>query len=119
MINVENKNAKEILKGSISLELKATKTIEEFCRDHFDNYNSEQFEAIAIRFYFGQENMVTLYALDKLKQTGITFNYNKLPVKKFKSSQLSIIEALQYIDELNFTLSIGNYPLEDMGVINK
>jgi hypothetical protein len=110
---------KEELKGPISLKLSVGKTIEEFCEKHFNNYNRDQFEMVALRFYLGKEIIVTLYALDKVRQEGSNFNYSKLPVKKFKSNALDFADVLPYIDELNFTLSNGNYPLEEMEVINK
>ena len=114
-----NENIKEELKGIISLKLSSDKTTEEFCEKHFNNYNRDQFEAIAIRFYYGKEIIVTLYALDKIRQEGTNFDHNKLPVKKFKSSVLSFGDVLSYVEEFNFTLSNGNYRLEDIEVINK
>lgn len=107
------------LKGSISMKLNAGKTLDEFCDKNFDNYNSDQYEAVALRVFYGKEIAVTLYALDKVRQEGSNYNINKIPVKKFKTSSFGLSELFGFIDEFNFTLSAGNYPLEDMEVINK
>ncbi|MCW3075688.1 MAG: hypothetical protein JWO32_297, partial [Bacteroidetes bacterium] len=50
---------------------------------------------------------------------GTNFKEDKIPVKKFKSSQLSLGDVMPFIFEFNFTLSIGNHNLDDMEVINK
>ena len=63
--------------------------------------------------------IVTLYALDKVRQESSNFDSNKLPVKKFKSIVFDFTDILTYLDELNFTISTGNYPLEEIEVINK
>lgn len=107
------------LSGKLTLTLKSGKTLDEFCERNFDNYNSDQFEAVAIRVFYGKEMVVTLYALDKVRQEGTNHNINKIPVKKFKKTTLGLTELLGFIDEFNFTLSSGNYPIGDMEVINK
>jgi hypothetical protein len=107
------------LSGKLTLKLQPGKTLDEFCERNFDNYNSDQFEAVAIRVFYGKETVVTLYALDKVRQEGTTYNINKIPVKKFKTSTFGLTELLMFIQEFNFTLSTGNFPLEDMEVINK
>jgi hypothetical protein len=117
--NEEYATINEHMKGTISLKLKANKQIEEFCERYFKNYNRDQFEVVALRFYYGKEIIVTLYALDKIRQDGTNFNHNKLPVKKFKSSTVSFEDILPYVNELNFTLNTGNYSVEDIEVINK
>jgi hypothetical protein len=109
----------EKLKGTIAIELKPDKTLEEFCEKNFNNYNHDQYEAVAIRLYFGKEVVVTLYALDKVRQEGTTYHKDKLPVKKFKMNAVYSADVLSFIDEFNFTITTGNYPIEDMEVINK
>jgi len=105
--------------GYLSLTLCRGKTFNDFCEKNFTNYNAEQFDAIAIRVLYGKEIIMTLYALDKLRQAGTNYGINKLPVKKFKITKLSFDEVLPFIKEFNFTLTTGNYTLEDMEVINK
>jgi len=109
----------ERLKGRISLKLHPDKTLEEFCEKKFQNYNRDQFEAVAIKFHYGEELLVTLYALDKVRQEGTTYNPQKLPVKKFQSESFELYDILVFVKEFNVTLSTGNYDLEDMEVINK
>lgn len=114
--NIKNK---EELKGHIAFTFKQNATFEEFCAANFDNYDRDRFEAIAIRMFYGKEIFVTLYALDKSRQEGTNFSINKLPVKKFKTTTLSLTQILPFIEEFNFTLSSGNYSMDDMEVINK
>ncbi|MBA3971721.1 MAG: hypothetical protein H0X46_06170 [Bacteroidetes bacterium] len=112
-------NLKEVLKGTISLELVQGKTLQEFCMSNFNNYDTDRYDAVAIRFYFGKEVVVTLYALDKSRQEGSNFYAGKMPVKKFKMNNLPVSDVLSLISQVNFTLSSGNYDIEDMEVINK
>ena len=115
----QDANFKEVLKGNLTIELAQGKTLQEFCMNNFNNYNPDQYDAVAIRFYFGKEILVTLYALDKVRQEGSTFDPDKLPVKKFKMNKLPTADDLLFIGELNFTVSNGNYPIQDMEIINK
>lgn len=107
------------LEGKISLQLHSGRTLEEFCEKKFENYNRDQYEAVAIKFHHGEEILVTLYALDKFRQEGSNFNPEKLPVKKFKSTSFELYDVLVFVKEFNVTLSTGNYRPEDMEVINK
>lgn len=109
----------EELRGSFLLKLCPGKTLDEFCERNFNNYDRDRFEAIAIRLFYGKEIIMTLYALDRTRQEGSNFDFNKLPVKKFKINFRSLPEILSFVDEFNFTLGVGNYSLEDMVVINK
>ncbi|MCW3086159.1 MAG: hypothetical protein JWP12_3525 [Bacteroidetes bacterium] len=109
----------EQLKGRISLKLQVDKSLEEFCEKKFENYNRDQFEAVAIKFHYGDEVLVTLYALDKVRQEGTTFNPKKLPIKKFKSTSFELYDILLFVKEFNVTLTTGNYRIQDMEVINK
>jgi len=112
-------NTREELEGVIALKLLPGKSLDEFCEQHFDNYNRDQFEAIVFRVYAGAELIVTLYALDKVRQEGNTFDKNKLPVKKFKSTTIKFTDMLPFLEDFNFTVSPGNYPLEDIEVMNR
>lgn len=107
------------LEGRLSLTFKEEKTFNEFCLANFETYDPDQHDPVAIRFYHGQETVVTLYAVDKIRQEGTTFNQDKMPVKKFKSTQIDLVTLLPYLLEFNFTLSTGNYDLDDIEVINK
>lgn len=107
------------LSGKLALTLTENKTFREFCEKHFNNFDPDIYDPIAIRLFHGKETMVTLYALDKIRQEGTNFSKEKIPVKKFKSGPLSLNDVLPFIFEFNFTLSIGNHNLDDMEVFNK
>jgi hypothetical protein len=113
-----NRNTNE-LRGILSFKLQPGTTLDEFCAKNFSNYDPKQFEAIAIRVFYGKELVVTLYALDKVRQEGSNYNKEKLPVKKFKTGIFSLSELLSFIDEFNFTLTTGTYSMDEMEVINK
>lgn len=107
------------LEGKITFRLQQGKNLEQFCEKHFMNYDPDRFEAVAIRFFYGKEMTTTLYALDKPRQEGTNFSLDKMPVKKFKMKGISFQELIAFIGEINFTITAGNFPLEDMEVINK
>ena len=110
---------KDDLAGILSVKLQEGKSFDDFCAKFIPNYNRERFEAIAIRLFYGKEVNITAYALDKERQEGENFNPDKMPVKKFKLPPVSPSEVFSFIREFNFTLTTGNYPLEDMEVENK
>jgi len=111
--------AAKVLKGRISLKFKPEKNLDEFCESNFEHYDKERFEAIAVRLFYGDEIIVTLYALDKARQQGEVYYCGKLPVKKFKTTTISLAQVLPFIEEFNFTLTSGRYPLDEIEVINK
>ena len=106
----------EQLKGVFSLKFREDHGFNQFCRENFDQFDPVRFEAIALRVFAGEETVTTLYAVDRFKQDP---NESKLPVKKFKSTKLKMQDILPFIDEYNFTVTAGNYSLEQMEVINK
>jgi len=108
----------EQLKGILSVTIEPGKSLNDFCKRNFNNFDPERFEAVALRVFHGKETIATLYALDKSKQN-LNADDGKLRVKKFKSLELSLAEILPYIKEFNFTVTTGNYPVENMEVINK
>ena len=105
------------LKGNISLTFEDNKTFEEFCEANFVNYDRNRYEAVAIRFFYGKEMVITLYAIDKDRKN--RSNSEKLPVKKFKTSTLPLAAIIPFIKEFNFTLSTEAYANNDIEVINK
>jgi len=110
---------KDDLGGAMSVKFKPGSSIEEYCKNNIENYNPDRFEVLAIRFYYGKETAITLYAIDKERMEGDNFSKDKMPVKKFKLNISFIENFLPFIDECNFTLTTGNYPLIDMEVVNK
>ncbi len=107
------------ISGGISVKLKNGKTLDDICMDHVPEYDRDRFEAVAIRVYAGKEIIVTIYALDKVRQEGTNFLPDKFPVKKFKLEKIQFDQLYKYLEEFNFTLSSGNYSLEEMQVLNK
>ena len=110
---------KDDLGGAMSIKFKKGSSFDEYCRNNIENYNPDRFEVLAIRLYYGKETNITLYAIDKDRMEGDNFKKDKIPVKKFKLNISFLQSILSFIDECNFTLTTGNYPISDMEVINK
>jgi len=109
----------EEIKGTISVKMANHQTLDDFCADHIPDYNRDRFEAFAIRLFLAHETIITIYALDKVRQEDSTIKKEKLAVKKFKITTLDITSILSYFSSFNCTLSNGNYDIEDMEVMNK
>ena len=105
--------------GGIHVTLRDGLSLDDYCMQNVPDYNRDRFEAIALRLFAGKEIIVTVYALDKQRQEGSNFDPERLPVKKMKIENVSVAKLFEWFDEFNFTLSTGNYHLEDMEVINK
>lgn len=104
--------------GNVSLKFQPGQTLLSVCEALFSNFNADEHEPIALRLYVGKENIVTLYALDKVRQETGSTHLDKLPVRKFKQVLTSPQVLLPFVSEINFTLEAGNFPLQDMEVIN-
>jgi hypothetical protein len=79
-------------------------------------YDPERFEAVALRVYIQQQPVVTLYAMDKQMQDR-TGEDGKLLVHKFKM-EMSFEELFSIFRNFNFTVTTGQYNIEQMEVIN-
>jgi hypothetical protein len=112
-------SVKSELKGTLSVQLKSGKTLDEFCKNNFENYDSERFEAVALRVYYGKETIITLFARDRNWQQNHSNSSVSFPVKKFKKGSIDLLDLMLFIEEFNFTLNAGHFPIEDMEVINK
>jgi len=120
MIMYKNEKViEQTLKGSISATTANGQSLDDLCLQLIPDYNPDRFEAIAIRLFIGDETLVTIYALDKIRQEDSTIDKNKIPVKKFKLTEVSLPVLFSYCRTFNCTLSTGNYQLEDIEVINK
>jgi len=115
----ENLNTKNEIEGKITFDLVSEKSLEEFCEKYFNNYNSRDYEALALRVHYGKEINVTLFALVKQRMKGETFGEGKVPVKKFKQTNFSWQEVISFITGFNFTITTGKHSLDEMQVINK
>jgi hypothetical protein len=119
METTQSNSLENELKGMLSIKLKQGRSLDEFCKKYFDNYESERFEAVAIRVYYGKETIITLYARDKARETGTTHDLNRIPVKKFKKTTLALSDLFEFVEEFNFTLNASNFTLDEMEVMNK
>jgi hypothetical protein len=107
------------ISGGIAVKLRNNATLDDFSKKYIPNYDPDRFETIAIRLFSGKEVIITVYALDKFRQEGTTYDPDKIPVKKFKILDIPATELFLLFEEFNFTLSSGNYSITDMEVINK
>jgi hypothetical protein len=111
-------NIKDDLGGAMSVKFKPGNSFNAFCSQHIENYNPDQYDILAIRVYYGKETLVTVYAVDRLRQENAQV-VDKIPVKKFKINAAFLSDIVPFIEECNFTLTTGRYPLCDMEVINR
>lgn len=107
------------INGAMAVTLANEQTLDDFCVQYIPDYNKDRFEAFAIRVFLAKETVITIYAVDKIRQEDSTVNKEKIPVKKFKLSTIPVNELFSYCAALNFTLTTGNFALEDMEVVNK
>ncbi len=116
---MNNRDEQEELKGSIAVQLANNLSLDDLCMEHILDYNRDRFEAFAVRVFLGDETIITIYAVDKIRQEDESAKVDKLPVKKFKLTDLPVTALFSYCSGFNFTLSTGNYDIEDMEVVNK
>jgi hypothetical protein len=110
---------KDDLGGAISVRFTEGSSFADYCATHIPNYDPGRFEIMAIRFFYGKEIDITLYAVDTERQARSGKDDDIIPVKKFKLTSAFLKDILLFIDECNFTLTTGEYPLANMRVINK
>jgi len=106
------------LGGAISVRFTPGSSFADYCATHIPNYDPDRFEIMAIRFFYGKEIDITLYAVDKDRQDAKDKD-DIIPVRKFRLTTAFLKDILLFIDECNFTLTTGEYPLANMRVINK
>lgn len=112
-------NIKGDLGGALSVKFKPGSTFNDYCVKYIENFDPDRFDVLAVRFYYGKEIVVTVFAMDKNRLKGTNYDKNKVPVKKFKLAFSFLHDILPFIEECNFTLTTGHYPLENMEVVNK
>lgn len=99
--------------GKISVDFEAEQ-LNRLCREFFPTFDHARLEVLAVRLFVGKEIMLTLYALDKGKDTE-----EKQPVKKYKKELVDVSQLLQYAASWNFTVSKDGNDLGNMEVINR
>jgi hypothetical protein len=103
------------LEGEMAVRFVPGRTFNEYCAKHIANYDAVRMEVVAVRFFYSKEIGITVYAADKGRQQ----HDDTVPVHKFRLPTEFLKDILLYVDECNFTLATGGYPLEKMRVINK
>src|SRR3954471_9034129 len=118
-MHLSDVKVKDDLAGEISLKLKRGTYLNDYCAAHIPGYDSNRLEVLAIRLFYGKEIIVTIYAADKARIKRSALNPGKIPVKKFKRDFSFLKNMLPWVSKCNFTLITGQYPIEEMEVINK
>jgi len=107
------------LNGMGAMDLFRNEDLNSLASRLITSYNPDRFDASALRLFVQKGTPVlTIYAVDKLKQEDKSFAKNKLPVRKFKI-KMPLEELMNHIKRFDVTLSNEAYDLQDMLVINK
>lgn len=104
-------------KGKIAVTFKQT-AMRELCMRYIPDFKAERFEVVALRLFSDKEDILTIYALDKLAEKS-TLPEGKVPVRKFKIELASVMELAGLVDAYNFTLCNEAYSLGEMEVVNR
>ena len=106
---------KNVIQGIVSVIPGENDDFNTLC-SRLANYNSERFEAVALRFFTGEETIITIYAADRFRESAPDPDH--LLVHKFKI-ECSPSDFFKEIRQLNFTISNKKYDMCDMEVINR
>ncbi len=106
---------KNVMPGFVSVTFKENDDFNTLCA-RLAGYNAERFEAVALRFFSGEETIITIYASDRTRQS--TSDEHHLAVHKFKIER-SLADFFQEIRQMNFTISNNQFEMWDMEVTNK
>ena len=105
------------MQGKIAMEFDR-KALKDLCAKYIPGYDASRYEVVAIRLFCAKEIVLTIYAEDKNNSvSGLA--ENKFPVKKFKKQIHSPAEFFEFVQAFNFTISSGDYNMEDMEVTNR
>jgi len=104
------------LVGVISINLGESSTFNEFAAE-ITGYDISAYEAVALRVYFENSPVITVYAKYKNEPMS-SENGNKLRVHKFKK-EINLNQFFSKLNAWNFTVTAGNYDIENMEVVNK
>lgn len=103
--------------GAFNMIFKEGDTFNSVCA-RMAGYSTERFEAVALRFYSGDETVITVFAHDKFHRNSMEEGEARLPVHKFKV--MGTIESFfKEIQQLNFTVADAAYDMDLMEVNNK
>jgi len=108
-----------LLTGKSAMDLFRKEDLNSLAAKLIPAYNPDRFDATALRLFVQKgEPIITLFAVDKLKQEENNYPKDKLPVKKFKI-RLSFNDFVRYFKRFNVTLTNEAYDISDMLVLNK
>ena len=102
------------LVGVVSINLEDTRDFNSLGAS-LAGYSPSRFQAIALRVYMENTPIITVYAIDKDKKIP---DRGRVPVHKFKI-EMSLDELFYRIKNINFTVTEGDYDIENMEVVNK
>jgi hypothetical protein len=104
------------ISGAISIKLHEGQTLDHFCSAYVKDYDTARYEAVALRVFAGKEMIITIYAVDRSHLNEVQGKGKKLKVKKFKLEHIPVADLFKYLEAFNFTVSPGQYNIEDMEV---
>jgi hypothetical protein len=107
------------LSGMAAMDLFRKEDLNSLAFKLIEGYNPDRFDATILRFFVQKgEPVITIYAVDKMRQDQKNFPTDKLPVKKFKM-QMPMEELLRHIKRFDLTISNNAYDVQDILVMNK
>jgi hypothetical protein len=77
----------------------------------------KRFEAVALKVFIEHTPIVTLYAIDKEREARGE-NNGKMPVRKFKM-EMTLDDLFFKLRHVNFTVTTGEFDIDNMEVVNK
>jgi hypothetical protein len=108
-----------MLTGKSAMDLYRKEDLNSLAMKLVPNYNPDRFDASALRFFVQKgEPVITLFAVDKVKQEGDHYPSDRLPVRKFKI-RMSFDEFISHFKRFDVTLTNDAYDIGDMLVMNK
>jgi len=108
-----------LLTGKSAMDLFGKEDLNSLATKLIPAYNPDRFDATALRMFVQKgEPVITLFAVDKLKQDENNYPKNKVPVKKFKI-RISFNDFIRHFKRFDVTLTNDAYDIPDMLVLNK
>jgi hypothetical protein len=104
------------LVGVISINLGENKSFNDFASE-IAGFDTNVYEAIAVRLFDEKIPIVTIYAKYK-DEAKNSHNGNKIKVHKFKK-EIQLNDFFNKLSGWNFTVTSGEYDIENMEVVNK
>jgi hypothetical protein len=103
------------LVGVVSINLHENQNFD-LLASQVGGFDPAQFEAVALRVFIQETPVITLYAREKASNESLN-TQGKLLVHKFKV-EMGFEELFSKFRKLNFTVTAGDYNIENMEVVN-